>query len=194
MVLPLAPWVFGSAAIALAYLPVLVRDRLGDQALVYGALVTTLSAVAGILVQPLARRVDDQLRPRRLLATALGIVVAGLLLSALAAEMMSPLVVVAAVLVLGAGYGCCQVCGLMEVQRLAGPENLAGLTAVYQAVSYLGFALPFLLAWAGAAVSAAVLLTMVAAVAVLTLVWTVSGDRATAAAAAEPHEPGRSRP
>jgi len=173
VVLPLAPWVFGSAAIALAYLPGLVRDQLGDQALVYAAAVTALSAVAGILVQPLARRVDDPRRPRRLLVAALGIVVAGLVIAALAAQMMSPLIVVAAVLVLGAGYGCCQVCGLLEVQRLAGPENLAGLTAVYQAVSYLGFALPFLLAWAGALAVPPVLLVMVAAVALVTLTWTV---------------------
>lgn len=37
-------------------------------------------------------------------------------------------------------------CGLTEVAGLAGSESLAWLTSLYQAVSYLGFALPFLLA------------------------------------------------
>ena len=62
VVLPLAPWVFGSAAIALAYLPGLVQDRLGTAALAFTAVVTMLTALAGILVQPLARRIDAALR------------------------------------------------------------------------------------------------------------------------------------
>ena len=44
---------------------------------------------------------------------------------------------------------------LLEVQRLAAPHDLAGLTAVYQAVSYLGFGAPFLLAAMYGAVSPA---------------------------------------
>jgi hypothetical protein len=91
--------------------------------------------------------------------------------AALAAATTSSAAVVAAVLVLGAGYGSCQVCGLLEVQRLAGPDNLAGLTAVYKALSYLGFALPFLLAAAETLLSPAGLLLVVAALAVLTLAW-----------------------
>jgi MFS family permease len=184
VVLPLAPWVFGSASIALAYLPGLVRDRLGGHALVFGAVVTTLSAVAGILVQPLARRMDDPHRPRRLIGTALTIVVAGLLVAAVAAASTQPAVVVVAVLVLGAGYGCCQVCGLQEVQRLARPDNLAGLTAIYQATSYLGFAAPFLLAALEPIASPGVLLVVVAALAALTLAWTTR--RAGPAEDAEP--------
>jgi MFS family permease len=171
VVAPLAPWVFGSAAVALAYLPGLVRDQLGPHALVFGAVVTMLSALAGILIQPLARRVDDRDRPRRLRATSLALVVVGLGVATVAAATTSPAAVVAAVLVLGAGYGSCQVCGLLEVQRLAGPDNLARLTAVYPALSYLGFALPFLIAAAETLLSPAGLLLVVAALAVLTLAW-----------------------
>jgi MFS family permease len=167
-VLPLAPWVFGSAAIALAYLPGLVETRLGGSALAFTAVVTTLTALAGIVVQPLARRVDRPGTPR-LAATAMAIVVAGLLLSAAAATARRPALVLLAALVLGAGYGCCQVCGLLTVQRLAAPERLASLTAVYQAVSYSGFALPFLLSALDHTVSPGVLLLAVAASAGLTL-------------------------
>lgn len=167
VVVPLAPWVFGSAAIALAYLPALVEQRLGGAALVFSAAVTTLTALAGILVQPLARRAED-----RLLATALGIVIAGALLAAAAAATVQPALVVVAALVLGAGYGCCQVCGLREVQRLAAPHELGRLTAAYQALSYLGFAAPFLLATAQRYAPASVLLVAVAGLAALTLAAT----------------------
>src|SRR6266568_5368381 len=139
VVVPLAPWVFGSAAVALAYLPGLVRTHLGGHAVAFSALVTLLTAGAGILVQPL--------------------------------------LVIGAAVVLGAGYGCCQVCGLLEVQRMARPDRLAGLTAAYQAISYLGFAAPFPLAWAARAVPAADLLVAVAALAALTLAWTAAQAR-----------------
>ena len=99
-----------SAAVALAYLPGLVGAHLGGHAVAFSALVTLLTAGAGILVQPLARRVDDPVRPR-LLSTALAIVVIGPLVGAVAAQ---PLLVIGAALVLGAGYGCRQLCGLLE--------------------------------------------------------------------------------
>lgn len=173
VVVPLAPWVFGSASIALAYLPGLVGARLGGAALAFTAVVTSLTALAGIAVQPLARRVDRS-GPSRLLGAALAIVVAGLLVSAAAAATLSPVLVVVAALVLGAGYGCCQVCGLLTVQRLAPPESLAALTAVYQAISYVGFGLPFLLAALDRAVPPGELLLAVAGLAALTLAWTTT--------------------
>jgi predicted MFS family arabinose efflux permease len=178
VVVPLAPWVFGSASIALAYLPGLVERSLAGNALLFSAIVTLLTAAAGILVQPLARRAY-QPHTSRLLATALTIVVAGVLVAAGAAATATPALVIVAALVLGAGYGCCQVGGLVEVQRLAPPDRLAGLTAVYQAVSYLGFAAPFPLAAAAGFVPPAELLCVVAGLAVLTLAWTTWQARRT---------------
>ena len=169
VVVPLAPWVFGSAAVAMAYLPGVVKDHLGGYTLAFSAMITMLTAFAGIFVQPLARRMTDG---ARLLATSLAIVTAGMLIAALAAATVRPALVVLAALVLGAGYGCCQVCGLIEVQRLARPDRLAGLTAVYQAVSYAGFVVPFPLAAAGRLAPPGVLLLVVAALAALTLAWT----------------------
>ena len=173
VVLPLAPWVFGSAAIALAYLPGLVDGALGGSALAFTAVVTMLTALAGIAVQPAARRISAG-GHSALVASSLAIVTAGLVVSAVAAAQTSPSLVVVAVLVLGAGYGACQVCGLQEITRLARPEALAGLTAVYQAVSYLGFALPFVLAALASSWSPAMLLVAVAVLAAITLVWTTA--------------------
>lgn len=156
VIVPMAPWVFGSASIALAYLPGFVRGSL-----VFGAVTATLTALAGIAVQPLARRLG-RITLRR---SALAIVVAGLLIASSATQ---PAMIIVAALVLGAGYGACLVCGLLEVQRIARPAELAGLTAIYQAISYLGFAAPLLLTLIDPTVG----LLIAAALAALTLLWT----------------------
>jgi hypothetical protein len=78
VVVPLAPWVFGSAAVAMAYLPGVVKDHLAGCTLVFSAVITLLAAFAGIFVQPLARRVADG---ARLLATSLVIVTMGMLIA-----------------------------------------------------------------------------------------------------------------
>jgi predicted MFS family arabinose efflux permease len=171
VVAPLAPWVFGAAAIPLAYLPGVVQHRLGHSALAFGAVVAALTAVGGIAIQPLARRLDGPDRPR-LLIGALTLVVVGMLIAAGSAADTSPALVVVAALVLGAAYGALQVCGLLEVQRLAPPTALAGMTAVYQALSYLGFALPYLLAAVAGTVAPATGLLAVACLAALTLAVT----------------------
>ncbi|MGB3170813.1 MAG: MFS transporter, partial [Rhodococcus sp. (in: high G+C Gram-positive bacteria)] len=41
--------------------------------------------------------------------------------------------------------GMALVSGLQEVQRIAGPDDLAGLTAVFYSLTYLGFAVPAIL-------------------------------------------------
>jgi hypothetical protein len=171
VVAPLAPWVFGVVAVCVAYLPGLVAPRLGGYVLIFCTLITLLCAAAGIAVVPVARRIA-RAGSGHLLATALILVVVGLLVAALAAAMTDPLLVVAADLVLGAAYGCCQVCGLAEVQRIARPGQLAGLTAAYQAISYLGLAAAVPLAAVDRLVPPTVLLLGLAALAVVTLVLT----------------------
>ncbi|MGI5130739.1 MFS transporter [Pseudonocardia sp. CA-107938] len=175
VVVPLAPWVFGSASVALAYLPGLVGARLGGAGLLLAALFISLGALAGIVVQPLARRIDDPGRPRRLLTAAAVSVVGGLLVAVLAAATIDTaagvVIAMVAMVVLGAAYGVCQVCGLLEVTRLAAPDGLAGLTAVFQALSYVGFAVPYVLAELDAAAPPAVLLLGVAALAAVMLAW-----------------------
>jgi predicted MFS family arabinose efflux permease len=176
VVAPLAPWVFGVVAVGIAYLPGLVEPRLGGYVLLFSTLVTLLGAAAGIAVVPLARRAARG-GTRRLLGTALGVVIAGLVVAAGAAAATDPLLVIAAVVLLGAGYGSCQVCGLTEVQRIARPGSLAGLTAAYQAISYLGLAAAVPLAAVDHVVPPAVLLLGLAALATLTLVATSRSTR-----------------
>jgi hypothetical protein len=59
-------------------------------------------------------------------------------------------------LVLGAAYGLILVAGLLEVQRLAQDGGLAGLTAAFYVLTYLGFAAPYRLALASHVVGVSV--------------------------------------
>ena len=172
VILPLAPWVFGVAAIGLVYLPGIVSPTLGNYALVYSGAVAALTALSGVFIQPLARRIDHETRPR-LIAVCLGICALGLIVGAFAAATLQPGLVIVSAIILGAGYGSCQVAGLLEVQRLATSRNLGTLTAIYQAVTYTGFALPFILSALQPRVAAPYLLVSLAVLAILTLAWTV---------------------
>jgi hypothetical protein len=80
----------------------------------------------------------------------------------------------------GFGYGVLLVFGLAEVQRLAPPEDLAAMTAVFQAFTYLGFAAPYLLSALKGVASPSMLLLGVTALGALTLAVTLRNARATA--------------
>jgi MFS family permease len=145
IVAPAAPWVFAAPSLAFAVLPGLVADQTGSRQVAFAAVVAGLTLGVGILIQPVARRLDREDDVRGLLAGLLAIA-AGALLGALAAHVHSwPLVLPAATL-LGCGYGLCLVSGLLETQRLARREDLASLTAIYYALTYVGFVLPIVLA------------------------------------------------
>jgi predicted MFS family arabinose efflux permease len=141
---PFAPWVFGTAAIALAYLPALVADRAGSQPLTFAAVATAIPALAGVIVQPLAARLRPNARTG-LLAPALLVAVGALIVAVWAAFAATVWAVLIAAAVLGAAYGVTQFAGLADIQRVAEPARLGVATSAYQALSYLGFAVPYLL-------------------------------------------------
>ncbi len=180
LVTPVAPWVFTSATVSLAVLPGLLADGGGaaaEYAVAVNAVVAGLTLGTGVLVQPLARRLAaEDTRPAARLGTAA--VVVGLLVAVGYAAAPTPWLLVPTALLLGAGYGCCLVAGLLETQRVAAPHELAGLTGVFYALTYLGFAAPLVLAALTSVAPTPVLLAALAGLAALTLVWT-SLDRAT---------------
>lgn len=128
---------------------------------------TMLTALAGVLVQPIARRLDA--RPGRY-GASVGLVTltVGLGFAALTAALGATWMLVPSALLLGAGYGMTLVAGLVEVQRAAGPGTLAGLTAVFYALTYLGFAAPYLLTLAAGVAGYPVLLALTALLALAT--------------------------
>ena len=175
LVAPVAPWVFGGATVSIAVLPGLVAPSVTGYEVAFNALVAGVTLGTGFAVQPLGRRLAATDTRRGAGVGALA-VTAGLLLAALAAATTSPWAVLAAAVVLGAGYGLCLVAGLVETQRLAPPHELAGLTAVFYALTYLGFAAPVLLAALSAVAPYPVLLLVLAALAAVTALATRRPD------------------
>jgi MFS family permease len=185
VIVPMAPWVFGSAGVAYAIMPQLVGDRVGHWGLAYSTLLTVCTLGAGTLVQPLARRLDRQTSAR---GVVVGMIVMslGLAASAVAAALRSPWLALGAAVVLGAAYGIAVLSGLLELQRLAPPEELAGLIGVYYALAYLGFLVPSLLAVLSEVASYPVLLVGLAVVAFSGTLLIVRHSRAHLPILAEP--------
>lgn len=187
VVLPMAPWVFGAATIAMVYVPGLAAGHVKSVSLAFAGTAAAVTALSGVLIQPFARRVAasadgrDGTRPR-LLVLGLTLVTVGTLAEAGVAALdrlgawQAALTLVVAV-VMGFGYGVLMVFGLAEVQRLAPPEDLAGMTAVFQAFTYLGFAAPYLLSALKGVAAPSTLLLGVAVLAALTVVVTLRNAR-----------------
>jgi MFS family permease len=169
VVAPSAPWVFVAPTVAFAVLPGAVGGSVGHYATVYAGVAAGLTLGAGLLVQPVARRMSGR-HVRLVVVAGLGAVVVGLGVAALAAWLADPVLALVAAVILGAGYGLCLVFGLTEVSRIAGEGQLAGLTAVFYALTYVGFTAPYILALLEHVAALPVLLIALAVLAAVTLV------------------------
>jgi predicted MFS family arabinose efflux permease len=173
LVAPTAPWVFACAAISFAVLPA----RTGDVTVAFSGLVTGITLGAGVAIQPFARRTEDA-HPLRAGLFGLAAAIAGTLAGFLAIQQQSPLLVLVAAFPLGAGYGLCLVSGLRESERLARPEERGATLAVFYALTYIGFAAPYLLALVARATGTAEALLVATAAAALTAVVVLLAARA----------------
>jgi len=145
VVAPLAPWVFGTAASAYAILPVLFAEQVPGLEVGFAGLLCLVALGCGVAAQSVVRAID-RAGSARTIVISFATTAVGLALAAWASlSMLLPAAIVAAA-ALGTAYGFLLVTGLQEVQRIAGPDDLAGLTAVYYSLSYLGFFVPALLA------------------------------------------------
>ncbi|MDQ2754081.1 MAG: MFS transporter [Actinomycetota bacterium] len=172
VVVPLGPWVFTAPAVGFAVLPGLVAGHTPGYGVAFSALTAGVVIAFGVLIQPLAHRLG-----RRGMLVGVVAIVVGLILGALAASTGSWPLVLVADSSLGCGYGLCLVAGLIEVQHLAGPDDLAGLTAIFYSLTYVGFAVPVALAALHRLTSSASLLTGLAALATLTLLLLAATTR-----------------
>jgi MFS family permease len=141
VVLPTAPWVFGAAGIAYAMMPKLVEGRLGELNLAFATLLTVVTLGTGAIVQPQVSRLNSITRGRALLV-GMGLMVAGVLSAVATSVILSPVLALVTGIVLGAAYGITVVAGLVEIQRIATPTDLAGIAGVYYSLTYAGFLLP----------------------------------------------------
>jgi hypothetical protein len=192
VILPMAPWIFGSAGVAYAIMPQLVAPQLGPWRLLYSTLLTVCTLGVGALVQPLAKRLDTT-SSARAVAVAMAVMSVGLAVGTAAAVVRSPVVAFVAAVTLGAAYGIAVVSGLLELQRIARGGDLATLTGVYYMLAYVGFLLPTLLALLSSFAGYSVLLGCLVLVALAGTAVILSHSRAhlpgglgTAAAAGSP--------
>lgn len=169
LVVPIAPWVFAAPAVAFGFLPTAVGAGKVTDGVVLAGAVTAACALAGVLAQPLAARLAQRkhLRPG---VVGLIVLAAGLVLSTGTLNVGAVWMLFPTGIMLGVAYGLCLVDGLVEVQRIAEPSTLGALTASYYAITYLGFAAPYLLTALSPLTSPAVLLTIGAGLAVATAV------------------------
>ncbi len=137
-----APWVFVFPSVSHAVLPALVRGKVGSLAVVFAGVVTAMTLLCGVLVQPMLRRWSS------VEASTFGLVsgAAGILCGAGAAAAVWPPGVLVAALLLGAGYGGCLISGLRFIETSTAAATRGRVTGVYYAFTYLGFAAPLLLA------------------------------------------------
>ncbi|MEN3220841.1 MFS transporter [Mycolicibacterium porcinum] len=145
VVVPMAPWIFGSAAIAYAVVPALVADQLGSWALLYTVGLTVLTLGCGVAIQPVARRLDD-VSSSRAVVVSMALMALGIFAAVATAVTRSAVVAPLVAMLLGSAYGIAIVSGLLEIQRIAPPDELAGISGVYYSLAYLGFLLPAVLA------------------------------------------------
>ena len=145
LILPLAPWVFAAPALSFAVGPSLVSDRISGYAVGFATLVMIITLGVGWVTQFFSGHLAKYLRGRMGLVGGSLITVGALLLIPAAYAHQVWIVLVAAP-VFGAGYGLAMVSGLAATQALATPKDLAGITAVYYSLTYVGFLLPAALA------------------------------------------------
>jgi hypothetical protein len=136
---PVAVCVYAFPSSVINAVPLLVELPYGGVAVTGVLAGVTLGA--GTLVAGLQRRLG---RWTAVVATALG--AAGFAAAAaFASTGWLPWLAVAAPL-LGSGGGLCLAAGLTLTARLAAPTRLGALTALFLAIAYLGFAVPFIMA------------------------------------------------
>jgi hypothetical protein len=131
----------------------------------YATLLCVIMLGTSALIQPVARRLDSESSARSLLI-GFAIIVVGLLGAALVDHTQSVALGIAVAFVLGAGFGIGLLSSLLEVQRIATPKDLAGLTGLFYAIAYIGFLAPAVLAALTPPFSTEILLVMLAVMAV----------------------------
>lgn len=143
VVAPMAPWVFGAAGVSYAIMPRLVQSQVSTP-VAFSALLTVIALGCGFVIQQFGPRINTSTSARGPVA-GLIIVAVGMVIATVSANNIAVWNTVIVAVILGCGYGLCLVSGLTEVQRIAGPDDLGGLTAVYYTLTYIGFFFPMIL-------------------------------------------------
>ena len=177
VVLPVAPWIFGSLGMAYAVLPQRLAANHGPVSVLYLTLLCVTALTCGFAIQQAVRRVRLPLRfPAPTLGMMLVIVTA--VLAGVRLHELGAVEVWAMSALLGTAYGLVISGLLVRIQLTAPPHSEGVLTAMLYTFAYTGFALPLTLSWASRMVDYSTLLFGVAALAVpLTVISHLAGRR-----------------
>ncbi|MER7013392.1 MFS transporter [Saccharopolyspora sp. NPDC000359] len=176
LVLPVAPWVFVGPTVGFGTLPDLVSRDLTGFEIAYAGITALITPGFGAVVQPIARRIARR-GERAPAVVGLLVLAAGLGLAALSAAWVLPWSALVSCLLMGVGYGFTVTSCLTVVGRIAGPGELARLTAVFWCIAYLGFCTPFAISLLAPVVPAPVLLAVLVALALITCAVVSAGDQ-----------------
>ncbi|WP_082279361.1 MFS transporter [Mycobacterium colombiense] len=155
--MPLAPWVYASATLGFVTIPTRLHTAIAAP-MAAGTATLIVNGVSGV-VQILARalRWGPQAGTAGAVLAALGYATAAIAPPALTPALGLPLL-----LVLGCASGLCLREGLIDLEAAAPPHLRGALTGVFYVVTYLGFALPLVLATVGSPASVVILSVMAA--------------------------------
>ncbi|MGV0396941.1 MFS transporter [Corynebacterium suicordis] len=142
-VVPAAPWVFGAAGVSYAVMPSLIQHEV-DHPIAFSAVITAIALMLGFAIQQVSDKLDSPFSAKGQ-QVGLSITAVGMALAAWSAIDVGLWEVVLSSFVLGVGYGMLMVSCLSEVQRMAPPSDLGGLTAAYYVLTYVGFFFPMIL-------------------------------------------------
>jgi MFS family permease len=134
-----APWVFACAAVPFAVLPA----EIGGHSVVLAGVAGAMALLTGVAAQRPARHLEDA-RPLAAGAVGLAGATGGAVVGVAALAGGGPVVILLSAPLFGIGYGCCLISGLRETERLATPAELGATVSVFYALTYLGFATPYL--------------------------------------------------
>ena len=143
-VAPVAPFVFGTVAVAFVVLPTRFPPLPHPVALV--GLMTGVTLGMGAAIQSLGRRLETG-RPGRAAVAGLAFATVGLAVAAWTARAPTLPGVLLSMGLLGSAYGLCLVGGLSAAGSLADAGTRGTLVGWFYAWAYLGFAAPFVVAW-----------------------------------------------
>ncbi len=162
--------------LAYGYAPVLLQQQTKGLGIAYATLLTVVCLGIAALVQPAAKRLD-RIDSARGVAVSLFVLTAGIAGIAVVSATGILWLGVAAAAVCGVGIGIGLSSCLLEVQRIATPRDLAGLTGVFYAFAYLGFLAPTLLAAITPPFTPTELLTAAALVALASTAFVIINSR-----------------
>ena len=176
VIIPVAAWVFGTNAVSYAVLPNLLMGEVPGFTIAFSGLMCLVGLSCGFITQQFAGRFQKEGTSRGLVI-AMALAALGMLGAAATAATVSVPVGLAASALLGVSYGFLILGGLREVQAIARPEDLAGLTGVFYSIAYAGFFVPMALSILSAWIPYPVLMIIGSGVALIALALVAAGGK-----------------